>query len=652
MQPLFLHRTYLKHQNETLPNKDQPKSTWQDRKNASAKHAEKPPKIDTKGNVTGKKPSRLIEEEKVEKGRVRMAVYKALFRSFGCLPAVTVVFFLLLYSGANMASGFWLSEWTNDAYLKNETNKGTGKYSSETNTYIGIYAAIVLVQILGNAAFVMLTNVQMVSASQRLHSAMLTSIFHQSVAFFETTPSGRILNRFSREVDVLDVLFARQLWTVLHTFLSLVITVVIISYTTPIFLVVIPPILIVYIMVQRFYIPSSRQFRRLESTSRSPILSHFAETIHGASSIRAFGASDRFFKAFQNKVDTNNKCTFISDSAARWLKVRLEFLSSLLVFFASLFAVTSHGVSASLVALSVTYALQVTASLNMLVQRFTMLETNCVSAERIVEYISLPHEPEWINPDHRPSQGWPERGGISFVDYSLRYRPQLDLVLKSIEYTIEPGQKIGIVGRTGAGKSSLSLALFRVIEAAGGSIVIDDVDISTIGLHDLREGLTTLPQDPVLFSGTVRFNLDPFDLHPDAAIWKALDHAHLGDTVRELPGQLEYVCEEGGQNLSVGQRQLMCLARSLLRKTRILVLDEATAAVDIETDALLQETIRTEFEDCTVLTVAHRLNTVIDYDKIMVLVNGTILESGSPNDLLKNTRGTFYSMAKESGLVQ
>ncbi|KAK3802039.1 hypothetical protein RRG08_064632 [Elysia crispata] len=599
-----------------------------------------------------KNEDRLIEEEKVEEGQVRTAVFLALLRSFGYLPAALVCFFLILYNGANMASGIWLSDWTSDEYLANETHEGTDKYTSKTYLYLGVYSAISLVQMVGNGIFVMVVYTQMVTASQRLHNAMLNSILHQSMAFFDTTPVGRILNRFSRDVDVLDFSISRQLRLVLQTFFNLVVILVIISYSTPIFLVVVAPVMVIYILFQRFYIPSSRQFRRLESASRSPIFSHFAETINGASSIRAYGVCERFYQDSQSKVDTNQKCSFASNSAARWLKVRLEFLASILVFFACLFAVTSNDISPSLVGLSITYALQVTAALNMLVQNMTMLETNTVSGERIVDYIGLSPEPAWINPHCRPSVDWPEQGRISFVNYSTRYRPQLDLVLRGISFSVKEGQKIGIVGRTGAGKSSLSMALFRVIEAAAGSILIDNVDISTIGLHDLRAGLTILPQDPVLFSGTVRFNLDPFDCHSDAAIWEALDHAHLGTFARELPGQLEYVCEEGGQNLSVGQRQLMCLARSLLRKTRILVLDEATAAVDLETDALLQDTIREAFRDCTVLTVAHRLNTVIDYDKILVLGNGKILEYGSPSELLRDTSGTFYSMAKESGLIQ
>ncbi|KAK3802036.1 hypothetical protein RRG08_064629 [Elysia crispata] len=608
---------------------------------------ETPPKAGT----TEKRPKPLIDEEKVQKGQIRKAVFSAMLRAFGYLPVIVACFFLIFYNGANVASGLWLSEWTNDDYLKNETYKGTGKYTSDTYRYLGVYSVLALTQVLGNGVFVMLVFVQMVTASQRLHNLMLNSILHQSMVFFDTTPAGRILNRFSRDVDIMDVLIGRQLWMAVFTGLNMSVTLIIISYSTPLFLAVLPPIVFIYILFQRFYIRSSRQFRRLESTSRSPILSHFTDTIHGAGSIRAYGVGRRFYSQFQDSVDNNLRCTFVTESARRWLKVRLEFLSSVMVFFACLFAVTSHGVSASLVGLSITYALQITESLNQLIQHITMLETNSVSCERLVEYINLPHEPEWVQPDRRPPPGWPARGRIAFHGYSTRYRPHLDVVLRDITFTVEAGQKIGVVGRTGAGKSSLSVALFRMIEASGGSILIDDVDVSTIGLHDLRAGLTILPQDPVLFSGTVRFNLDPIDLHSDAALWEALDYVHLGTCLREWAGQLEYVCEENGQNLSVGQRQLMCLARSLLRKTRILVLDEATAAVDLETDALLQDTIREAFRDCTVLTVAHRLNTVIDYDKILVLGNGEILEYGDPGELLADTSGAFYNLAKESGLV-
>ncbi|CAL1533104.1 unnamed protein product, partial [Lymnaea stagnalis] len=557
----------------------------------------------------------LIEEEKSEKGKVRTAVFLTLLKAFGYISALMVPITLVLYNGFNIGAGIWLSDWTDDPFLRNESNAGTNDYTSKTYMYLGVYSALTLAQVVTNAVFILLIYVQFVNASRRLHNSMLETILHQPMAFFDTTPLGRILNRFARDVDVLDSNLSRQLRMVLQTLSTIVGIVIVISYTTPIFLAVVAPIFIVYVLFQKFYIPSSRQFRRLESTTRSPIFSHFSETINGASSIRAYDACDRFFLDSQSQVDVNNKCFFASGSAARWLRVRLEILGSMIVLFAGLFAVISDDISGSLVGLSITYALQVTVALNLLIQNTTMLETNTVSVERIVEYTNLDHEPDWVHMDNRPPAHWPDQGSIKFENYSTRYRDQLDLVLKRVSFTVNPGEKIGIVGRTGAGKSSLSLALFRLIEAAEGRILIDGIDVSTIGLHDLRSKLTILPQDPVLFSGSMRFNLDPFDAHSDEAIWEALENAHLSNFVHDLPGQLEYICEEGGQNLSVGQRQLICLARSLLRKTKILILDEATAAVDLETDFLLQNTIREAFKYCTVLTVAHRLKTVIDYDR-------------------------------------
>ncbi|BFZ17594.1 hypothetical protein BsWGS_20633 [Bradybaena similaris] len=595
---------------------------------------------------------RLIEEEKSEQGKVKNAVFMAFLRAFGYFCAIMVPVSLFVYNGFNVASGIWLSAWTDDPFLKNESNTRTDSYTSKTYMYLGVYTILSLLQVIGNCVFVLLVYVQFVNASQRLHNSMLNTILHQPMSFFDTTPLGRILNRFSRDVDVLDVGMSRQVRLMLQTLATLVSIIVVISYTTPIFLAVVVPIMIVYVLFQKFYISSSRQIRRLESTTRSPIFSHFGETINGASSIRAYHLEEKFFNDSLVLVDTNNQCFFATLSAGRWLRVRLEILGNLIVLFAGLFAVISDSITGSLVGLSISYALQVTNALTLMVQNMSQLETNSVSIERIIEYTNLPHEPTWINVNKQPPIDWPYSGSVVFENYSTRYRPHLELVLKSISFKVNASEKIGIVGRTGAGKSSLSLALFRMIEAAGGHIFIDDLNIHDMGLHDLRNKLTILPQDPVLFSGSVRFNLDPFEIHSDEALWVALKNAHLSDFVREMPGQLEYMCEEGGQNLSVGQRQLMCLARSLLRKTKILILDEATAAVDLETDFLLQNTIREAFRDCTVLTVAHRLKTVIDYDKILVLSNGEVIEFDTPEKLLANKSGMFYSMAKESSLVQ
>ncbi|KAL4228774.1 Multidrug resistance-associated protein 1 [Mactra antiquata] len=342
---------------------------------------------------------------------------------------------------------------------------------------------------------------------------------------------------------------------------------------------------------------------------------------------------------------------FAGIASNRWLGFRLEFLGNLIVFAAAIFAVVTPDNTGGKVGLSISYALQVTSALNFLVRNTSDVETNVVSVERIKEYSEEPTEAEWINSFRRPPKDWPDYGNVRFNNYSTRYRNGLDLVLRGISCDIRGGERVGIVGRTGAGKSSLTVALFRLIESAGGSIVIDGHKISDMGLHDLRGKLTILPQDPVLFSGTLRMNLDPFDQYNDNQVWTALELSHLKTFVSGLDDGLNHECGEGGQNLSVGQRQLVCLARTLLRKTKILVLDEATAAVDMETDDLIQKTIRDEFRGCTVLTIAHRLNTIMDYDKIMVLDQGLIKEFDSPGNLLADSSTVFHGMARDANLV-
>ncbi|XP_051795823.1 ATP-binding cassette sub-family C member 3 isoform X4 [Acanthochromis polyacanthus] len=402
----------------------------------------------------------------------------------------------------------------------------------------------------------------------------------------------------------------------------------------------------------RFYVATSRQLKRLESVSRSPIYSHFSETITGSSVIRAYGRHNAFVLMNDMKVDENQKSHFPGIVSNRWLGVRIEFIGNCIVLFAALFAVTGKdNLNPGLVGLSVSYALQVTMSLNWMVRMTSDLENNIVAVERVKEYSETKTEAPWEVEDKKPPSEWPMQGNVEFNDYSVRYREGLDLVLKNITLKVKGGEKIGIVGRTGAGKSSMTLCLFRLLEAAAGEITIDDVKIAEIGLHDLRSKLTIIPQEPVLFSGTLRMNLDPFEKYADEDVWKALEHSHLQKFVSNQPAKLELECSEGGENLSVGQRQLVCLARALLRKTRILILDEATAAIDLETDDLIQSTIRTQFEDCTVFTIAHRLNTIMDYTRVLVLDKGQIAEFDTPTSLLSQ-RGIFYGMAKDAGLAQ
>ncbi|XP_045566343.1 ATP-binding cassette sub-family C member 3 isoform X5 [Salmo salar] len=403
---------------------------------------------------------------------------------------------------------------------------------------------------------------------------------------------------------------------------------------------------------KRFYVATSRQLKRLESVSRSPIYSHFSETVTGSSIIRAYGRHNAFVLMSDMKVDENQKSYYPGIVSNRWLGVRIEFIGNCIVLFAALFAVIGKDkLNPGLVGLSVSYALLVTMSLNWMVRMTSDLESNIVAVERVKEYSETKTEAPWEVEDKKPSSDWPSQGNVEFSDYSVRYREGLELVLKNLTLSVKGGEKIGIVGRTGAGKSSMTLCLFRLLEAAGGEITIDGVKISEIGLHDLRSKLTIIPQEPVLFSGSLRMNLDPFEKYSDGEVWKALELSHLNKFVSNQPAKLELECSEGGENLSVGQRQLVCLARALLRKTRILILDEATAAIDLETDDLIQSTIRTQFEDCTVFTIAHRLNTIMDYTRVLVLDKGQIAEFDTPTNLLFR-RGIFYGMAKDAGLAQ
>jgi len=321
--------------------------------------------------------------------------------------------------------------------------------------------------------------------------------------------------------------------------------------------------------------------------------------------------------------------------------------------FAVLSVATGSGISAGMVGLSMSYALQITQSLNWVVRQTVEVETNIVSVERILEYSRLKPEAPEILKKNRPSVGWPTMGGVNFKNFSTRYREGLDLVLKDVTIAIRPKEKIGVVGRTGAGKSSLTLALFRIIEAAGGRIEIDSVNTSTIGLLDLRKRLAIIPQDAALFEMSVRENLDPAGVRDDTELWSVLELSHLKDHISKMEGKLDAKIQEGGTNLSAGQRQLMCLARALLTPSNILVLDEATAAVDVETDMVLQRTIREEFSDKTMITIAHRINTIMDSDRIIVLDAGRVAEFDTPSALLaKGTSSLFYGLVKEAGLVE
>ncbi|XP_043820736.1 ATP-binding cassette sub-family C member 3 [Dromiciops gliroides] len=585
----------------------------------------------------------LIQAETAEMGTVKLSVFWAYAKAVGLCTSVTVCFLYSCQSAASIGANIWLSDWTNEPVIN-----GT---QSHTSLRLGVYAALGLLQGILVMVSAFTLAVGGIQAAQTLHSNLLANKMHSPQSFYDTTPSGRILNRFSKDVYVIDEVIPPTILMLLGTFFNSTSTLVVIMSSTPLFAVVILPLAGLYIFVQRFYVATSRQLKRLESVSRSPIYSHFSETVTGASVIRAYRRTHDFMAISDAKVDANQKSCYPNIVSNRWLGIRVEFVGNCVVLFAALFAVISRSsLNPGLVGLSVSYALQVTMALNWMVRMTSDLESNIVAVERVREYSETKTEAPWVIEGSRPPPDWPQHGEVEFVNYSVRYREGLDLVLNNLSLRVKGGEKVGIVGRTGAGKSSMTLCLFRILEAAQGEIYIDGVNIASIGLHDLRSMLTIIPQDPVLFSGTLRINLDPFGKYSDEEMWQALELSNLHKFVSSRPEGLDFECSEGGENLSVGQRQLVCLARALLRKSRILVLDEATAAIDLETDDLIQATIRTQFEACTVLTIAHRLNTIMDYTRVLVLDKGTIAEFDSPTNLIM-ARGIFYGMAKDAGLA-
>ncbi|XP_054614670.1 multidrug resistance-associated protein 1 [Dunckerocampus dactyliophorus] len=586
---------------------------------------------------------KLTEADKASTGRVKLSVFWAYFKAIGVLLSCISLLLFFAHHLLSLFSNYWLSLWTDDPVVN-----GT---QPDRQLRLGVYGALGLSQGVAVFGYSLSMSIGGILASRCLHQSMLYDVLRSPMSFFERTPSGNLVNRFAKEMDTIDSVIPSILKMFMGSMFNVVGSCVVILIATPFVAIIIPFLGLLYFLVQRFYVASSRQLKRLESVSRSPIYTHFNETLLGTSVIRAFGEQDRFIRESDRRVDHNQKAYYPSIVANRWLAIRLEFVGSCIVSSAALFAVIARkNLSPGIMGLSISYALQLTASLTWLVRMSSDVETNIVAVERVKEYSDTEKEAEW---KHEPSSlpsGWPTEGCIDFKCFGLRYRHDLDLAIRNITVSIKGGEKVGIVGRTGAGKSSLTLGLFRIIEAAEGQIFIDGVNIAELGLHELRSRITIIPQDPVLFSGSLRMNLDPFDSYSDDDIWRALEFSHLKSFVSGLPDKLSHECSEGGENLSVGQRQLLCLARALLRKTKILVLDEATAAVDMETDNLIQTTIRSQFEECTVLTIAHRLNTIMDYTRVLVLEKGEMVEFDSPSSLIAR-RGAFYNMAKDSGLA-
>ncbi|CAI2349449.1 unnamed protein product [Caenorhabditis sp. 36 PRJEB53466] len=583
--------------------------------------------------------------ENVQLGRVKKSVYKLYIRTMGICNSAGFLLFFVAHFGVMIMRSLWLSDWSNEnAEIKRAAGNLTGM---GVDTRLIVYAAFGgMEMLLLGLAFTVLT-IGSLRASYGLHAPLIHSLLRAPISFFDTTPIGRIINRLSRDLDVIDKL-QDNIRMCTQTTLNALMILVLISISTPIFLVCAAPLIFIYYFVMVYYIPTSRQLKRLESANRSPILSIIAESIHGASSIRAFDKTDRTTHSLATSVDKFAQCRYLSHMSNRWLATRLELLGNTTVLFASLSATLStkyFGLTPGMAGLSVSYALTITEVLNICVRSVSEIESNIVSVERVNEYQNIESEAEWTVPGR--AETWPETGKIELEGFSMRYRENLPLVLKNMSLKIRGGERIGVIGRTGSGKSSLTMALFRMIEAESGRILIDDVAIETVGLHQLRSKLIIIPQEPVVFSGTLRFNLDPFGEHSDEQIWKCLDICQLKQFAQDDPKTLDRHIAEGGKNMSVGERQLLCLCRALLRGARIVILDEATASVDTVTDGIVQRAVRTHFPHSTTISIAHRLDTIVDSDRIVVLDGGRVAEFDTPANLLLNPDSLYSQLLLE-----
>ncbi|WOG84635.1 hypothetical protein DCAR_0103819 [Daucus carota subsp. sativus] len=481
-----------------------------------------------------------------------------------------------------------------------------------------------------------------------LFKNMLESIFCAPMSFFNATPAGRILNRFSTDQSVAETRIPSLLASLISCTIQLVGIIAVISTVAWEVLVIFIPLIFASIWYQQYYMPASRELSRLCRVCEAPVIQYFNETISGIATIRSFDQESRFQPTFMEIVDSYSRPEFQVAAAMKWLLLRLDAFSCITLAFLLFISIYFRkSIDPAIAGLVVTYGLTLNGSLSGVIWCLCHWETKMISVERIIQYMTIPSEAPLIIQENRPDNSWPSRGEIDIHNLHVQYAPHLPLILHGVTCTFPAGMKTGIVGRTGSGKTTLVQALFRVVEPRTGSIVIDGVDISSIGLQDLRSRLSIIPQDPIMFQGTLRSNLDPLDQYTDAQIWDTLDKCQLGDQVRKMERKLDSNVHENGENWSLGQRQLVCLGRVLLKKSKVVIFDEATASVDTNTDNLLQRTLKDYFSDCTLITIAHRVTSVLDSDMVVLLSHGLVKEYDSPSRLLQNRSSSFSKLVAE-----
>ncbi|XP_050276334.1 putative ABC transporter C family member 15 [Quercus robur] len=585
----------------------------------------------------GKLTARTQEEE-TETGRVKWSVYSTFVTSAYKGTLVPVILLCqVLFQGLQMGSNYWIA-WATEV---------EGKVSRKH--MIGIFVLMSggsSIFIFGRA--VLLATIA-VETAQRLFCGMITSVFRAPIFFFDSTPSSRILSRSSTDQSTVDTDIPFRLAGLAFALIQLLSIIILMSQVAWQVFLLFLAVLAISMWYQDYYITTARELARMVGIRKAPILHHFSESVSGAATIHCFNQEERFVTRILSLIDDYSRVAFHNSATMEWLCVRINFLFNI-VFFLVLIILVSlprSAVDPSLAGLAAAYGLNLNVLQAWVIWNLCNVENKMISVERILQFTNIPSEAPLVIEDHRPKPEWPTDGRIELESLHVQYNPALPMVLKGITCTFPGEKKIGVVGRTGSGKSTLIQALFRVVEPSGGRILIDGVDICKVGLQDLRSRLGIIPQDPTLFQGTVRSNLDPLQQHSDHEIWEVINKCHLAEIVKQDQRLLDAPVAEDGENWSVGQRQLVCLARVLLKKRRILVLDEATASIDTATDNLIQETIREETKGCTVITVAHRIPTVIDNELVLVLDEGNVVEYDSPAQLLKDKSSSFSKLVVE-----
>ncbi|XP_065575823.1 ATP-binding cassette sub-family C member 5-like isoform X3 [Artemia franciscana] len=620
-----------------------------------------PPQKPPRKSVSG----RITSDEEKEKGSIPISVYLTYVKyAGGGLLSFFVFAVVALSVLSTAASSWWLSYWIKQGSGSANMTEISGLNVSSSNStavrthpgsisdnpelpfYRNVYGSFIAIILFSSLLRGFLFTKVTLRASNKVHNYLVAKIFRAPTRFFEATPVGRLLNLFSRDMDEIDVRLPYTLEAFLQNIFFIAISILLPVIIFPWFVIILAILTGIFLLVTRYFRAGIRDLKRIENIGRSPIYGHVATTVAGLPSIHAFGKERDFTYKFMVLQDENSNCFFLYNCALRWLAVRLDMITVGILASNAAMVLAFHGqTDAAYAGLVLAYAAQLGGMLQYTVRLAAETESRFTSFQRLYNTEKTMESEGNTIAEKVPPKNWPNSGEVEFIEVRLRYRANLPLALNRVSFKIRCNEKVGIVGRTGSGKSTLISALFRLVEIEAGSIRIDGINIKDVGLEVLRSHLAVIPQDPVLFIGTIRNNLDPFGQHDDNELWMTLEMTSMKEKVESLSHGLDSIVSEDGQNFSVGERQLLCMARALLRKSKIIVLDEATASIDAQTDVIIQETLRKAFIDCTLLTIAHRLDTVKACDKIMVMEEGKVVEFDSPSVLLNKPNSSFYKLS-------